>query len=85
MIAQKQNYGANGTLHGAASGKAIRHWTLDQLLHISNNGGGTQWIIEGVVPVGHLTWLYGRGESGKSLLALHCCISIAQGATEWLG
>ncbi|MCX8050977.1 MAG: AAA family ATPase, partial [Chlorobi bacterium] len=47
--------------------------------------GGTQWIIEGVVPVGHLTWLYGRGESGKSLLALHCCISIAQGATEWLG
>lgn len=43
-----------------------------------------EWLVAGWIPKGHVTSLYGKGASGKSLLAMQLGIAVATG-TSWLG
>jgi DNA polymerase I len=42
-------------------------------------------IIQGIIPKGFPTSIYGEGGIAKSILALHLCTTIASGQKEWLG
>lgn len=43
-----------------------------------------EWLVEGWIPLGHVTLLYGDGAVGKSLAALQLCHSAVTGS-PWLG
>jgi DNA polymerase-1 len=42
-------------------------------------------IIQGIIPKGFPTSIYGEGGIAKSILALHLCTTIASGQKEWFG
>jgi DNA-binding transcriptional ArsR family regulator len=47
--------------------------------------GPREYVVEGLIPKGHATTLFGDGGSAKSVLALSAGIALAAGAEEWLG
>jgi hypothetical protein len=44
-----------------------------------------EYAVEGLVPFGAATSLYGDGGVAKSMLAMSLCSSLASGSSEWLG
>lgn len=42
------------------------------------------WLVDGLIPIGTVTMLYGDGGVGKSLLALQLAVSVALGK-RWVG
>jgi hypothetical protein len=44
-----------------------------------------EFVVEGIVPKGHTTTIFGDGGSAKSVLALSAQTAIAGGAEKWLG
>ena len=44
-----------------------------------------EYAVQGVLPKGHTTTLFGDGGSAKSVLALSLATAVAGGAEEWLG
>ena len=44
-----------------------------------------EYVIEGLIPKGHTTTIFGDGGSAKSVLALSAGTALAAGAEEWLG
>jgi hypothetical protein len=44
-----------------------------------------EYVVEGVVPKGHATTIFGDGGSAKSVLVLSAAIAIAGGAERWMG
>jgi hypothetical protein len=44
-----------------------------------------EYALEGLVPFGAATSLYGDGGVAKSMLAMSLCTSLASGSGEWLG
>src|SRR5918998_4072579 len=47
--------------------------------------GPREHTVEGLVPKGHMTSLFGDGGSAKSVLALSAGTAISGGAERWLG
>jgi hypothetical protein len=47
--------------------------------------GPREHVVEGIVPKGHTTSLFGDGGAAKSVLALSVGTAISGGAGEWLG
>jgi DNA-binding transcriptional ArsR family regulator len=47
--------------------------------------GPREYVVEGIMPRGHTTSLFGDGGSAKSILALSAGTAISGGAEEWLG
>jgi hypothetical protein len=47
--------------------------------------GPREYVVEGLVPMGHATTIFGDGGSAKSVLALSAGTALAAGAIEWLG
>ena len=45
---------------------------------------GTEWLIPKWLPVGRVGLLTGSGGSGKSRLALQCCLGLAAAEMRWL-
>lgn len=43
-----------------------------------------RWLVEGLIPMGQVTLLYGDGGTGKSLLAMQLAAAVASN-TPWLG
>lgn len=58
-----------------------RGYTGRELYSLSTNG--VEWVVDGVIPKGYVTFLYGDSGIGKSLLAMHLAVNIASGAKEW--
>jgi hypothetical protein len=44
-----------------------------------------EYVVEGIMPKGHTTSLFGDGGSAKSILALSAGTAISGGAEKWLG
>jgi RecA-family ATPase len=42
-------------------------------------------VIQGIIPKGFPTSIFGEGGIAKSTIALHMCMSIASGKKQWLG
>jgi RecA-family ATPase len=47
--------------------------------------GPREYVVEGIMPKGHTTSLFGDGGSAKSILALSAGTAISGGAEKWLG
>jgi len=47
--------------------------------------GPREYVVEGLVPMGHATTIFGDGGSAKAVLALSAGTALAAGAEEWLG
>ncbi len=47
--------------------------------------GPREYVVEGLIPKGHTTTIFGDGGSAKSILALSAGTALAAGAEEWLG
>lgn len=55
--------------------------TLDEL----ENMPDPTYLVDGLLPQGGLTMLHGHPSAGKSLVALDWALSIASGASSWMG
>lgn len=58
----------------------LRLFSTNELLRLPP----PEWLIEGILPVGGFTGLYGPSNCGKSFLALDIALSVASG-TPWQG
>jgi hypothetical protein len=53
--------------------------TLDELLADPKLAGGPRWVVDGLIPEGGLTILYGIGKGGKTTFLGHLCAAVVSG------
>ena len=75
MISQAYSYGSSDVV------KPIRFIRFSEMAPPHPR----KYVVEGVVPKGHTTTIFGDGGSAKSVLVLSAATAIAGGAERWTG
>src|SRR5215213_9291603 len=58
---------------------------VERFSNLPKYAGARPSVIQGILPKGFPTSIYGEGGIAKSTIALHMCMSIASSQKQWLG
>src|SRR5215218_6862366 len=76
---------SSNSLRGDGDDEESRTLRVEKFRDLPKYVGARPSVIQGILPKGFPTSIYGEGGIAKSTIALHMCMSIASSQKEWLG